>query len=62
MKNPSKKSKIRKYFYFRTEQCGPKQINFRNADETSHKRPLESDDASEQAKKLRVESLLDDIK
>lgn len=38
------------------------EINFRNADETSHKRPLESDDASEQAKKLRVESLLDDIK
>lgn len=38
------------------------EINFRNVDEISHKRPLESDDASEQAKKLRVESLLDDIK
>lgn len=37
-------------------------INFRNADETSHKRPLDADDAADQAKKLRVESLLDDIK
>lgn len=62
MRNHWKKAKKSEYFYFALKNVVLTKIIFRNADETSHKRPLDADDAAEQAKKLRVESLLDDIK